>query len=450
MKASFDEFVSGAERAVEKALGLGFDDAGFVIGYERSFMAKFANSLVTVVQSWVSVKVGVYLARNGRTYFSETDVQRPDQLLRIVEDVHSTIDAFEKAELYAPLPEPTGRPLEGLCDKHVIEKLEDVAEYAWAIIDETQASAGNGVRVAGMVEFTHGYRGVVTSKGARLVEEHSGVEAYARAIAGEFSGHWAWTGIRLNEKELRGVGRRAGEYARLASRGRVSIEPGKYRAILSPLVIGNLFGDIGFMASGLAVIMGFSVFSKHGIGSRIGSEYITIIDDPHDKDLPGSTGFDDEGVATRAKPIIEKGVVKNLLHNSKTAAVAKTESTGNAGLVMPRPWNIIVPPGDLGEEEAIQDTRRGLLVTNNWYTRFQNYVEGVFSTVTRDALLYIEEGEVKGSVTRLRIADTIPRLLQNAVGATRKLFQISWWETPYPTKSPFIVVEDLNFTKPEV
>ena len=449
MRVDVNEIVSAAEKVVGLARGEGFEDVALVVEPYESVMAKFANSRVTVTQSWSAMRVTLYLSRARRVYVTELTVASLAELEEHVRAASKLVDSLQESEIYAPLPEPSGRPLQGLADGRVVRAFEQAAELADVIISAAEAEAP-GSRAAGMVELEHGYRVVVTSRGAALHEEYTSVEAYARVLTGEeASGHWAYTSTRLEERELEAVGRRAAEYA-LQARRRVAVEPGAYPAILSPLVLGNLLNYVAWMASALSVLTGFSVFAKYGVGKRLGSDRVTVIDDPHDVELPGSTGFDDEGVATRRKPIIERGVVRTLLHNTKTAAAMKAESTGNAGLVSPVPWNVVVEPGDASEEELVAEVRRGLLVLNNWYTRFQNFVEGVFSTVTRDALLYIEGGEVKGSAARLRIADTIPNLLQGVELVGRSLYKIGWWEVRVPTKAPYVLVGRLRFTRPEV
>jgi len=435
--------------ALEAARREGFEDAALLVGVRERSMAKFAESRITVVQSWVDIDVTVYLAREGRTYYSSQTVPDPDAIPGLVSQAAKLARLMPRAELYAPLPEPTGKPLQGLWDRRTAEALDRVAELADTIIDAV-GSVNSSARAAGMVEVYDGYRAVYTSRGAKLSERLTAVTAYTRVLAGEASGHWAYTSTRLDEKQLRNMGETAARYAaEAAAAPKMSLEPGEYTAILSPLVVGNLLGEVAAMASALYVLMGFSIYAKYKPGERLGSEKLTVTDNPHDTSLPRATGFDDEGVATKPKPIIEKGIVRTLLHNSKTAAAMKTQTTGNAGIVAPTPWNIIIEPGDATLEEMVKETRRGLLVLNNWYTRFQNYYEGVFSTVTRDALLYIENGEIKGSIARLRIADTIPKMLSNITAISRESHQIKWWEVPFPTKAPYIMVEKLRFTKPE-
>jgi len=441
-----DKLLSLGETTIEKAVRRGFDEAALSMWAFRRVMVKLANSRVSVVQDWTGIEVQVYLSKDQKVYVAEAIFENPAECEKLVEKTLNLIDKLEKVEPYAPLPEPTGKPLDGLADSRLQNALENAAEYVGAIVEGVNSLTSQAT-VAGVLTFEHGHRIVVTSRGASLAEEKTALKAYARVIIDDVSGQWALTSSRLDERGLRRVGETAAHYA-LEAKRKVRVEAGRYTAILGPLVVGNLMDMLAFMASGYAVLTGMSIFAGRRLGERIGSEKITVYDAPHRKELPGATGFDDEGIATQDKPIIEKGVIRSLLHNSKTAKALGGELTGNAGYIVPSAWNLVIEPGDVKLEEMIAETKRGLLVTNNWYTRFQNFVEGIFSTVTRDALLYIENGEVKGSVARLRIADTYTNLLSNIVEISREIEQVAWWEVETPTIAPYIKVENLNFTKP--
>ena len=134
------------------------------------------------------------------------------------------------------------------------------------------------------------------------------------------------------------------------------------------------------------------------------------------------------------------------LHNSRTASKFKAELTGNAGWISPKPWNIIIIPGDSTLDEMFSEIKRGIYVGNVWYTRYQNYREGLFSTICRDAILYIENGEVKGSLTNFRISDNMLRILNNIKLIGKEVYSVKWWDAPIPTYTPHIMVSDVNFT----
>ncbi len=99
---------------------------------------------------------------------------------------------------------------------------------------------------------------------------------------------------------------------------------------------------------------------------RIGSEHVTVIDDPA---IPGSFGFylyDDEGVPVRPRYLYHRGELAELLHNRETAAVFGVESNGAARAMdyesepIVRMANTYIAPGDYRFEELVEDVREGV------------------------------------------------------------------------------------------
>ena len=137
------------------------------------------------------------------------------------------------------------------------------------------------------------------------------------------------------------------------------------------------------------------------LGKVVANRGLSVYDDGRISSGVGSAPFDDEGTRTQRTPVIADGVLKNYLHNFSTAAKYKTKSTGNAGLMRPRPWTMIVKHRkERSIGKLIEGMDRGILITNTWYTRFSNHLTGDFSTVPRDLALYIENGEPEYAVKR--------------------------------------------------
>ncbi|WP_243671142.1 metallopeptidase TldD-related protein [Vulcanisaeta sp. JCM 16161] len=92
-------------------------------------------------------------------------------------------------------------------------------------------------------------------------------------------------------------------------------------------------------------------------------------------------------------------------------------------MVEPRPRHVAISTGRLPNDvEAIAaELGNGIVITNNWYTRFQNIKEGVFSTVVRDVALLVRNGRLSARVRGLRIADSFRTLLRNFVDSSREL-----------------------------
>ncbi len=143
-------------------------------------------------------------------------------------------------------------------------------------------------------------------------------------------------------------------------------------------------------------------------------------------------------------------MLKTYLHNTSTAKIFKTKTTGNAGLVQPVPWNIEMDPGDRTRDELFSQVKRGLYLTNTWYTRFQNYATGDFSTIPRDGIFLIEHGEIKQSLKDLRLSDNVLRLLKQITAISKERQHVHWWiEAEPPSLAPYVLARDIQMTKPK-
>jgi len=124
--------------------------------------------------------------------------------------------------------------------------------------------------------------------------------------------------------------------------------------------------------------------------------------------------------------LVNKGVLKTYLHNTTTAKKFKAKTTGNAGLVSPEPHALFVKPGDWTKDEIFSEVKDGLWLTNTWYTRFQSYVTGDFSTIPRDGIFHIRKGEVVETWKDVRLTDNLLRMMKNIEALSNKPEQMMW------------------------
>jgi len=102
----------------------------------------------------------------------------------------------------------------------------------------------------------------------------------------------------------------------------------------------------------------------------------------------------------------------------------------------------------VSRDDLFKEVKRGLYLTNTWYTRFQNPAKGDFSTVPRDGIFLIEDGEVKQSLRDLRISDNALSILNNIVAISKERQHVHWWgEAETPSLSPYVLVKDVHMTK---
>src|SRR5207237_173410 len=150
------------------------------------------------------------------------------------------------------------------------------------------------------------------------------------------------------------------------------------------------------------------------IGNGVASSQLTRYDDGS-ADSIARKRFDAEGVPTRRNLLVNKAILKTYLHNTSTAKKFKTKTTGNAGLVAPDSHAVFVKPGDRSRDEIFSEVKDGLWLTNTWYTRYQSYVTGDLSTIPRDGIFHIRNGDVVEAWKDIRVTDNLLHLMKNIV-----------------------------------
>ena len=440
-----EELLERCTAAVGSALKEGFDEAAALALRTESVMVKVFENTLSVVQRWERLSLRLYLAKDKRIMFLEAGARSPEELPPELSRLAAAATKVKESFIYAPLPPPVNvKMLGGLADKRLIDMLEDPSPLAEKMVDAALSEGGE--RVAGMLEVSYVERALVTSSGAKLYEDSTALDAYLRVFSGDGTGQWSFGAPHLDERGVVEAARIAARYASLA-KGPEPLEPGVYDVVLSPMVFGNLLNIVCRMASAFRAMIGMSMFAGKRPGDKVASELLTVYDDPRNRELVGARSFDDEGVPTMSKPVIERGVFRTFLHNVKTAARMGVRTTGNAGWLDPHAWSIRVRPGDRTLEELIGEVKRGVLITNNWYTRLQNYTEGVFSTISRDAAFLVEKGEIAKPLGKFRIADTLPNLLSNVAALGRELYDIWWWEVETPVRAPYVLAKSLHTSR---
>lgn len=138
------------------------------------------------------------------------------------------------------------------------------------------------------------------------------------------------------------------------------------------------------------------------------SPQVHISERPHLPRGLASSPFDDDGVATHDREVVEAGVLKGYFLSTYSARKLGMRTTGNAG----GSHNLIVRPGkrDLVGLAALMG--RGLLVTE-LLGQGVNYVTGDYS---RGASGYwVENGEISYPVQEITIAGNLKEMLRGIV-----------------------------------
>jgi len=159
------------------------------------------------------------------------------------------------------------------------------------------------------------------------------------------------------------------------------------------------------------------------MGTRIGSDVVTIVDDPTVGHSYGYYKYDDEGIKARRRHLYKNGIINEFLHNRETAAKLDTRSNASSRAVnydreaIVRMANTFVLPGDMTEEELIEDVKNGVYMVSfmEWNIDDKRFNQRY---VGREAYL-IENGELKHPVAR-PVIETTTLKFWNAVDAVSK------------------------------
>ncbi len=193
--------------------------------------------------------------------------------------------------------------------------------------------------------------------------------------------------------------------------GARAVASGKYDILLENRASANLLQAYVNMFNAEHVQKGLS--KLHGaIGKDVGGENITIIDDPFREKSTKSATFDDEGVATAKKTIVDGGVLKTYLYDLKTAKKDDTKSTANSFGDTIQPTNLYIAPGKARADTAIEKLDKGLYITDlQGLHSGTNFVSGDFSLQASGYL--VENGKIVRPVALITVSGNYLDMLKN-------------------------------------
>lgn len=330
----------------------------------------------------------------------------------------------ERAEV-AEAPEPPRTS--------AIERADAVAAFV--------AGAG-GLSTAGYVQTRQQWSGIATSGGQVAVEAAgwSGLDGIARrdGVDGVFRAGVA----RLADLDPYAAGALAAAKVR-AGDGAVQLEPGRYEVVLEPAAAANLVQTLALWGFNGRAHNDGSTFAQ--VGADQLDSAITMVDDGP----AWGAVVDMEGTPKARQTFVENGRTTLIAHDRRTAAEAGTVSTGHLVPVTgPMPLHLGIQPGpgmaavDDGPAAGaavplLAGVRRGLLISDLWYTRVLDPRQVTVTGLTRNGVWLVEDGEVVGPVQNVRFTQSYPDALAPGrvlgVGPVAVSTPNAWGTTQYAT-----------------
>ncbi|MCB5262028.1 MAG: hypothetical protein LHW64_02205 [Candidatus Cloacimonetes bacterium] len=224
------------------------------------------------------------------------------------------------------------------------------------------------------------------------------------------------------------------EFARLKSQAKAlasmqSFEAQKIAVILRPEALQELIWYMTWMMNRRQSDEGFTAFTGQ-MGQKFLGEKFSLYSTLKHKSL-SAFPFSSEGLPSTETTWVENGVIKNMPANRYWA-----QKVGCEPLHI---FNMYIPGAESSEEEMMKMVPRGLIINRFWYIRAVDMKVGELTGMTRDGVLYFEDGKIKHAVNNLRFNE-IPHEM------TRRILALGAEKLASPAMiAPTVLVDGFNF-----
>lgn len=217
-----------------------------------------------------------------------------------------------------------------------------------------------------------------------------------------------WSGPCLDPDAIVAAITRSRADAAVLARPVKRLQPGDYRALLSPRAVADLVGLLGWGGfSARAHRSGHSPLARLQRGEACLSPLLSIAED---LDAGFAPRFQGDGyVRPRVVPLVEAGAFADWLVSPRTAREYGLQS--NAAAEAETPLSLRIRPGGLREADALVRLGTGVAVSNLWYLNYADRGAGRVTGTTRFASVWVEGGEAVAPVEAMRFDDSVWRML---------------------------------------
>ncbi len=206
-------------------------------------------------------------------------------------------------------------------------------------------------------------------------------------------------------------------------------DPQKISVILRPAAVENLFSFLFWMMNRRDSDEGITPFTNQ-LNKKFFGDNFTLKSSSKENSLIFQR-FGGNGIPKKDVDWIKNGIIENMPVSRYYANKIGTEVV-SAG-------NMIIDGGNVSEEEMMKKVKRGLIINNFWYIRFIDKKRGELTGMTRDGVLYFENGKIVKSVNNLRWNEIIQDVSRRILALGESVLK------SYDSKIPSMLIEDFNF-----
>ncbi|MDY0298287.1 MAG: metallopeptidase TldD-related protein [Candidatus Cloacimonadaceae bacterium] len=402
------------------------DDYTCTIDESDSHETRFAQNGITQHLAGPKVRIELSVsfgAKRGKSLINQDDEESLAKLIKAVEEnAHLAPEDPEHVPSVGPAELPEVQNCSDATQALTPEQMVNIVQKS---IDKAKAMDAT---VSGMCEKHYSTNYMFTKNGFTAVDNRTTFGHSMTLKKGEVE-----TKVSYEAKDFAAFNL-DDEFARLASQAEAlahqkPFDAQKIAVILRPPALNELMWYMNWMMNRRQSDEGLTPFTgmldKKCFGENF-SLYSTIMNP--EILIPR---FNMLGLPSKETSWVERGVLKNMPADRYWAQKVGCEAQF--------PFNMYIPGEDSSEEQMMKMVPRGLIINRFWYIRPVDMKRGELTGMTRDGVLFFENGIVKHAVNNLRFNEipheTTQRIL--ALGTS----QLS---SAYAVVPP-ILVQDFNF-----
>jgi len=424
-----DEKYSIAKWAMAHALKSGAQGASVSISNNNSSRIEVRDEKIDKLEesSRNSMRIALYVDKKYSS-ISTNRLSNKEELGRFIEEAIAGAKYLSEDE-FRTLPDPElyyqggGKDLKTFDRDFATIDPQQKIKYAFDLEKEVLGKDDRIISVS--TTYSDGMSGsvMVTSNGFEGDTENTyySLVASVSVKSGDArpQGHWWESSIYHKNLIKTGIGHMALKHA-LDKLGQEKIKSGKMPMIVENRLAGQTLQPL------ISALNGYAIQQKNSFlidkeGEKIGSDLLTLVDDPFILSGRGSRLFDREGLATKKRNIIEAGVLKSYFID--TYYGKKLEMKPTSGDTT----NLLFQPGENDLEGLIASIDRGIYVTgiNGGNS---NGTTGDFSYGIEGFL--VENGKLTQPVSEMNITGNFKELWNNLVAVGNDVYTGSSWRIP--------------------
>lgn len=375
-------------------------------------------SSYTVADVTIIAARGIYQGKMGYAYSELNDNTTPLYLAEQVKENAKAISSSEAAYIFEgsflyKKKKVFSPNMEKMSTEEKIQMLHEI-ETKLRAYDTRIVEVGGVSYEESISEVT-----LINSYGLELKHKSNDFMIYAEAVAKENdevkTGYKIVFGNDPTTIDVDDLVKKSAENA-LSKLGGAPAISKDYPCVFSPKVFASLMSC--FLSSANAEeVLKHSSSLENKLGDLVASKKVTIIEDPLMRNV-FFRYFDDEGVATSSKTIVERGVLKTYLHNLSTVHQMGVAPTGNGykagakGKVGISLCNVYLKPGKHSEEEMLSSIIEGVYINDvQGLHAGMNMQSGNFSL--QAAGFMIRNGKIAEPINLITIAGNLFEIMKN-------------------------------------